>query len=207
MKCRANQFFADERKNMKDDTLDRRIKYTKNQLKSAMVTLLGERHISKISVKSLCEVADVNRSTFYSHYKDQYDLLEQIRREALENIRRYLEDYSNTGDMSVSEKNLKMILEYGKSNAELFKAFLSDNCDIAFKEDVMELLRIVPSSFGSISPGKTRDYITVLMLTGCISILQRWLQEGMPESTREMSKMIMTVLQAINHGFDKFRNI
>lgn len=189
---------------MKNETSDRRVKYTKNQLKAAMVTLLKERRISKISVKSLCEIADVNRSTFYSHYNDQYDLLDQMRLEALNNIKRYLKEYSGTGDMSVSETNLKMILEYGKSNSELFKAFLSDNCGTAFKEDIMELMMILPSYFNAITKERTRDYITVFMLSGCISILQRWLQDGMPESAREMSEMIMTIMQAVNRGFENF---
>ncbi|WP_286946022.1 TetR/AcrR family transcriptional regulator [Acetobacterium sp. UBA5834] len=40
--------------------------------------LMETRPISKISVKMICETADINRSTFYAHYADQYALLTQL---------------------------------------------------------------------------------------------------------------------------------
>lgn len=57
---------------------DRRVKYTKTALREALVTLMQDRHISQITVKALCDLADVNRSTFYAHYTDPYDLLGQV---------------------------------------------------------------------------------------------------------------------------------
>ena len=187
---------------MKKETIDRRVRYTRTQLENAMVMLLQERHISKISVKSLCDIADINRSTFYAHYIDQYDLLEQMRRKVFENIKHYLEEYNIEGVTPVSETNLKMILEYGKSNSELFKAFLSENCDNVFQNDIMDFLQIIPPYIDAGISERTRDYVTGFILSGCISILQRWLYEGMPESTQEMTEIILRVM---NHGLEKFR--
>jgi len=186
---------------MKKDKLDRRIKYTKTQLESAMVSLLKKHHISKISVTSLCEIADINRSTFYTHYKDQYDLLEQMSRDAVENITLYLDKITNAGETSVTDAHLKTILEYAKSNAELFKAFLSENCDTVFQKDIMKLFYVIPMFFSIQASERTSEYLTEFMLAGCISILKRWLLEDMPESTQEMSEMI---LQVVNHGLNHF---
>ena len=186
---------------MKKDSLDRRIKYTKKQLESAMVSLLQKNHISKITVTSLCEMADINRSTFYTHYKDQYDLLGRMSGEALENIRLYLDMRGDDSNTPVTETNLKMILEYGKSNSELFKAFLSDNCDTVFQKDLMQLLQVMPSYYNENTGGRTREYITGFMMSGCISILQRWLSDDMPESTREMSEIIFRIM---NRGLGSF---
>ena len=102
---------------------------------------------------------------------------------------------------SKKETNLQMILEYGKSNAELFKAFLSENCDIVFQKDIMELLQVIPTYFNDRTNERARDYVTGFILSGSINILKRWLHEGMPESTQEMSEI---VLQIINHGLDRF---
>ena len=186
---------------MKKDTADRRVKYTKKQLENAMVTLLQNQHISKISIKSLCDIADVNRSTFYTHYTDQYDLLEQMSREAFDNIKRYLENNGGEGETPVTETNLIMILEYGKRNSELIKAFLSGNCDTLFQKNLMEMIHVIPTLFSSKTGEREKDYLTGYMLSGCISILQRWLQEGMPESTQEMTELILNV---INNGLSKF---
>ena len=68
---------------MKNGKTDRRVKYTKTMLKNALVQRMHKQHISSISVKSLCETADINRSTFYAHYTDSYNLLHQIGQESL----------------------------------------------------------------------------------------------------------------------------
>jgi len=186
---------------MKKGALDRRIRYTKTQLENAMVTLLQKHHISKISVTSLCDIADINRSTFYTHYKDQYDLLEQMSREAFANIKLYLDMYGGEGEAPVSKTNMKMILEYGKSNSQLFKAFLSENCDTVFQKELMKLSQVVPMYFSAKTGERTREYITGFMFAGCVSVLQKWLLEDMPESPQEMSEII---LQIINHGLGNF---
>lgn len=58
---------------------DRRIRRTENAIQTAFVKLIMEKDINKITVKELCERADINKSTFYLHYHDIYDLAEQFR--------------------------------------------------------------------------------------------------------------------------------
>lgn len=99
---------------MKETKMDRRVKFTLESLKEAMIGLLQENHITKISVVSLCKVADVNRSTFYTHFKNQYDLLQYITEEALNNIQNYLQKLNRNSDTNISMQVLKQILDYVK---------------------------------------------------------------------------------------------
>ena len=55
--------------------MDLRIIKTESSLKNALCNLVKERDFEKISVKDICEAAGINRITFYDHYKDKYDLL------------------------------------------------------------------------------------------------------------------------------------
>src|SRR5699024_5578943 len=48
--------------------IDRRKQYTRKVLKESLIELLKNKPIATISVKALCEKADINRSTFYAHY-------------------------------------------------------------------------------------------------------------------------------------------
>ena len=50
-------------------------------IRESLFTLLRERPLKAITVKGLCELADINRGTFYSHYADLYDLVEQLEEE------------------------------------------------------------------------------------------------------------------------------
>jgi len=58
---------------------DRRIRRTQAAIWSAFLKLIFEKDINKITVKELCEQADINKSTFYLHYRDIYDLAEQFK--------------------------------------------------------------------------------------------------------------------------------
>ena len=57
---------------------DRRIKMTKRILKDALIDLMRTKHINEISIKKICETADVNRSTFYHHYQSPEELYDDI---------------------------------------------------------------------------------------------------------------------------------
>ena len=123
---------------------DRRVKYTLDALKNALITLMQEEHISKISVKSLCELADVNRSTFYAHFHDQYDLLHPMEQEVLQNITKHLEQQTVGSGSPISFQVLSLILEYVQENAPLFKALLSDHCEPDIQREIMKLPDIMP---------------------------------------------------------------
>lgn len=57
---------------------DKRVRKTKKYLKDTLIMLLDKESFEQITVTQLCENADVSRITFYSHYADKYDLLEDI---------------------------------------------------------------------------------------------------------------------------------
>ena len=54
----------------KPAVVDRRVRRTQRQLRDSLVTLILERGWDAITVRDVCEHADVGRSTFYVHYAD-----------------------------------------------------------------------------------------------------------------------------------------
>jgi AcrR family transcriptional regulator len=54
---------------------DRRVRKTRRLLHEALVTLILERGWDAVSVRDVCEKADVGRSTFYVHFADKENLL------------------------------------------------------------------------------------------------------------------------------------
>ena len=56
----------------------RRVRMTKMLLKNALIDIMKTKSIHLVSIKEICEEADVNRSTFYRHYNTQYDLYDEI---------------------------------------------------------------------------------------------------------------------------------
>lgn len=73
------------------DKIDARIIKTRRDLRTALMKLLQENSYDKISVSDICAEAMVNRMTFYKHYRDKYDLLDDLICNIKENILRRIE--------------------------------------------------------------------------------------------------------------------
>lgn len=66
--------------------MDLRVKKTKQLIKSTFLDLRKENSLEKIKVRELCRIAEINKSTFYHHYLDIYDLSDKLEDEIIENI-------------------------------------------------------------------------------------------------------------------------
>ena len=77
-------------------------KQAKARIRQAFTKLLREKPIQRIAVKELCQEAGVNRSTFYAHYQDIYDLLTKIEEDMLEDFQRALAPLLEPGPEAIS---------------------------------------------------------------------------------------------------------
>lgn len=183
---------------MKTEKEDRRVKYTKMVLKESLVENMRENPISKISVKMLCEAADINRSTFYAHYSDQYDLLKQLEQEVIEELKKHiLNDDTFSKYTAQTAQAMSKILDYIVMNADLFKILLSENGDSSFHKEIMSLAqqKVISEIHNNPSiDAKTSEYLQCFAVTGTLNIVQKWLQGGIAESSEEMSELISKLI-------------
>ncbi|MBP2079607.1 TetR/AcrR family transcriptional regulator [Oceanobacillus polygoni] len=176
--------------------LDRRKKYTRMVLKESLLELLNDKPISTITIKELCARADINRSTFYSHYTDQYDLLNQIEEEIIQELNQTLlqYDYKKEKEMLAMTKYL---LDYVMSRSEHFRILFSDHGSKGFQHHVMESAQAHIRT--NLEQGRKQisenhlNYITLFVISGSIHIIEKWLSSGMQESTEEMTKIITEI--------------
>ena len=88
-KCFKNNKFIDcvvDHEKMAEKNENRRVRMTRRLMKDALLELLKQQKLSKITVKAICDTADVNRSTFYKYYSDTTELFKEIEQELLEQI-------------------------------------------------------------------------------------------------------------------------
>ena len=62
-------------------TVDRRVRKTKKLLLDGLTQLMQTKDVSEISVKELSDLVDINRGTFYLHYRDIFDMLNKTEDE------------------------------------------------------------------------------------------------------------------------------
>ena len=70
---------------------DRRTRYTRQSIKETFLELLKQKNFTKITVTEICKISEINRGTFYLHYYDIHDVLEDI----LNDIDRHMEIFRN----------------------------------------------------------------------------------------------------------------
>lgn len=184
---------------------DHRVKVTKQLIRESLARLMREYHISRISVKMLCDAAGINRSTFYAHYTDTLDLLSQIQAEAISELSTYISESAFSEQSPLTVQALQRILDYARENSELFKALLSDNGDYAFQRNIMLLAqqKIVGElrNMRSVTD-RTSEYLQLFVVTGALSVIQKWLSDDMPESTQEMAVFCYKLLYTGLSGFN-----
>ncbi len=66
--------------------MDLREKKTRRSIKQAFLTLRRKKALERITVTELSKLAEISKATFYLHYKDIYDLSEQLQEEVIRNI-------------------------------------------------------------------------------------------------------------------------
>lgn len=66
--------------------MDIRMKKTETAIKNAFLELRSKRALEKITIKELCGLAQINKSTFYAHYDDIYDLSEKLQMETVMDV-------------------------------------------------------------------------------------------------------------------------
>ncbi|MFK3936855.1 TetR-like C-terminal domain-containing protein [Alkalihalobacillus sp. NPDC078783] len=154
--------------------------------------LLKVKSISSITVKELCEMADINRSTFYGHYTDPYDLLEKISEEVVDDMYKTLNQY-NFNEEEEALQMTEKILEYAAEKSDLCQVLLSGSADTTFKRQVMELTqRIIMKDFMKTMnvQEEISSYLPLLVLSGSIDAIENWLVNGQQESPKEMALLI-----------------
>lgn len=185
--------------------MDRRVRLTKQLIKESLVELMQEYPISRISVKMLCETADINRSTFYAYYTDTYDLLRQIQQEAISELSEYISHTAFSQPSNLTIQAMTQMLDYARQNSSLFKVLLSKNGDDSFHRDIMLLaqektikeLRNVKNI-----DGRTNEYLQLFVITGALNVVEKWLMDGMQESTQQMAELCSTLLYKGLSGYN-----
>ena len=79
-------------------------------MRNAFIELLHQHQLEEITVQQIADLADVNRSTFYTHYYDKYDLLEKLEDQQLEEIRDFIHDEKLNGAVKLSTDNIHQIM-------------------------------------------------------------------------------------------------
>lgn len=169
----------------------------------ALIDLLEEKAFEYITVSEICKKAGVNRSTFYLHYENTHDLLEEAAKYFFDGFLKYFSNESQKlkagfQDLEpkelifITEKYLYPYLSYIKENDRVFLTMLSNarsfGFDTVFKKLFEHIFDPILDRFRY--PPEHRKYVMMFYLNGITAIVLKWVKEGCKMSVEELSKVI-----------------
>lgn len=192
---------------MMEEKIDRRITRTKQQIRQALIELLSEKGENNISVRELAQRANINRGTFYIHYKDTHDLVEQLVDEAVKKLLGVCKRHPPAQTPRESYPFLTDLFETLQSDPQLFSILLETTGSHAYSERICvtiqeNFLDDLLSVFYSADP-KQRQVASGFIVSGCLHEALNWLEHGMKESPDEMAYLTGRVIM---HGIDALQS-
>ncbi|MFZ5975274.1 MAG: TetR/AcrR family transcriptional regulator C-terminal domain-containing protein [Bacillota bacterium] len=170
---------------------------SRKKLRDAFIELYSVKSINTISIKDITSLAGFNRGTFYIHYKDIYDLLEQIENDIVEDINQKAKDSLY---FILYEQNFSKFLtqlEYISTNAKYFKALLGANGSPSFtnklKTSLKENIR-AEFATGKDTSEKTVEYIIEYIVSAQLGLITHWLETGFEIPAKEVALVISKIM-------------
>ncbi|CUX25090.1 TetR/AcrR family transcriptional regulator [Clostridium sp. C105KSO13] len=170
---------------------DARSRYTIHIIQSVFLDLLKEKPISKITVKEICEKADINRGTFYKHYEDIYDLMKKLEEAALNQLELLLLDSMKKGNVPVLITLLTSLLSYqdlieSLATNSLNKDFLSKLAECCSQYAISHL----PSDDANYINNPNKQYAYSYLAGGTTMLIEHWLKTGAKEAPAVIAEKI-----------------
>lgn len=180
--------------NTKDN---QRARLTKILLKQAYISLMHQKQAARITVKEICESAEINRSTFYLHYAEPNDILIELEDEAIRKVSESLFAIGSSGEKPRdAEEYLLKFLRYVKENDDLFRTFLVENSDPHFKRKLRDVAtKMITSSFSVNIPEERKELSYSFLVSGSIDALSDWIKSSYAFSERVVGKTLYALCE------------
>ena len=176
---------------------------TAKKMDKTLISLLEEKSFEYITVSEICKRAEVNRSTFYLHYENTVDLLDETAKYLLNDFMSYfsvdaksvIEKFSESSldELNfISDEYLHPYLSYIKDTKRVFSTVMLHSVSFGFSEIFQ---RLYENIFNPILerynyPTADRRYAMMFYLNGITAVVTEWLKDGCEKTIEEISKII-----------------
>lgn len=176
---------------------NQRYRDTEATIRQAVTELI--RRKENLSVRLICQRAGINRSTFYLHFKDVYDMMDKFEA-AMSN--EMVNEFIREGSRSFSER-LENVFEYIAINADMYRAWLCTSqrarpFPFVLPDEYMRSLDNFRHVIG-LESDSIFNYQQSFFMGGMAEVTRAWLAGGCKESPHEITRILLGVFA---HGYD-----
>lgn len=178
-------------------SLDARARYTRNTIENCFMEILKRKPLTKITVTEICQAAQINRATFYKHYLDVTDLLEQIEKELLCRLRSVIGVVTDSEGISNEDLlcAIEQMLEFIRRENATYMTLSEETADPALLIKTFDMVNnlffpVLQRRRSGLSKSGQEMLYNYLTL-GCGGVLMTWIRNGMRESSHEVAVFLL----------------
>ena len=175
---------------------------TAKKMNDALITLLETKEYEYITIKEICHIANVNRSTFYLHYSNMNDLLEETIKSLNLSFNSHFNSRENENTiiskdnledlLLINDENLIPYLNFIKENKNIYKVLKNHpelfNANKTYEEMFRKIFVPIMKRFGL--DEKWHKYLMDFYISGLTSIVLDWVYDDCKIPVQEVSDFI-----------------
>lgn len=156
---------------------------------------LQTKTISKITIKEICDLSEMSRSTFYLHYPDQYALLEDIEKEVLEKTFEYLKSLDTEANSIAS---IEVLLNYIKDNKATFGILFCQRESYDFQKSIIQKVQTyLQPTLPGLPDALKEKYIYSFIMHGSHNIIVDWINNDFDVDSQKLAELIYHICNTI----------
>ena len=186
---------------------DLRVVKTRQLIREALLELMSERVLSKITISELCARAGINRKTFYRHYGAVGDVITEIENDILAEFASVFKSHgSSIFDVGAALREISATVE---SRRGFFTRLLKHNPDLfskgKIKAALCRMFSVSLRNSGTIKDEGAIPIASEFAVSGVLSLYAVWFDGGCEGSLKDITevavKMILQGLSAIDRQY------
>ena len=169
---------------------DIRVIRTQTALLEALEDLIKTKKLSNVTITELCTAAKINRNTFYYHYNNIYEFLDEHKKIIIDDLND-ISEISKTHN----KQNLVEVFAVLKKHPHFLNILISPNCDLDFFNEIFDVASSKASIIFSKDPNTLTNRERLLCSycnAGCNAVIITWIMNDMKESPEEIADFIWT---------------
>lgn len=184
-----------------NENMDKRIKKTKKRIKEALFKFAIIKGMENVSVQDIINEAEINRATFYYHYKDKFELLNEIVDETLKGL---------VNDLVIPTQFISFediiyppvlaLFEHVEKHAKVYKIILSNNGLPEIRWKMLDIIKqsvqnnIAQSQEHKLEINLDKWFLENVVAGSLVALIVDWVENGFPNKASFMAEQMALML-------------
>lgn len=172
---------------------------SKNLIKKALVKLMHEKELARITVSDIIREADISRGTFYAHYTDINSVIEQIENEELKKLLAFVDSFKGADLKNPTTVFLRSVCEYLAQDMEYYRMIIKTNIVHNFLHRLINIFyeKTVKSILEANESVTTTGADIYLSYTsaGASMVIISWLNGDITATPKEVAEMLSKLVE------------